>query len=120
MGIPGEHAWRCPVKLTDEAALRRRLHEELDLAEIAPVPVDAVFRRYRAVRVRRLAAITSGVAVIAAVLGVLAVRALPGLSSRARPGTTFKAPDRSARRGVFASGTTNGRRWRLAAVNLAD
>jgi hypothetical protein len=98
------------VKLPDEAALRRRLHEEIDLAEISPAPVEAVFRRYRAVRARRLAVITSGVAVIAAAVGVLAVG----------PGRTLHAPNEPAGGGVFASGTANGRVWRLAAVNLAD
>jgi hypothetical protein len=120
MAIPGEHAWRYPVKLTDEAELRRRLHEEIDLAQIAPVPEDAVFRRYRAGRAWRLAAITSGVAVIAAVLGVLAVGARPGPSRPVGLGTMPHGPHRPGRGGVFASGTANGRAWRLAAVNLAD
>jgi hypothetical protein len=115
------------VKLTDETALRRRLHEEIDLAEVGPAPVDAVFRRYRAGRARRLVAITSGVAVIAAALGLLAVRAPggpagapSGPSGRPSPGTALNAPITPARGGVFASGTANGRRWRLAAVNLAN
>ena len=51
-----------------------------------------------------------GVAVIAAAVGVLAVS----------PGTTLHAPNGPAGGGVFASGTANGRVWRLAAVNLAD
>jgi hypothetical protein len=115
------------VKLTDEAALRRRLHEEIELAEVGPAPVEAVFRHRRAARARRLAVITSGVAVIAAALGVLAVRtpggpggAPPGPSGRPSPGTTLHTPNGTAGGGVFASDTANGRRWRLAAVNLAD
>jgi hypothetical protein len=52
----------------------------------------------------RLAA--SGVAVIAAAVGVLAVS----------PGKTLHAPNGPAGGGVFASGTANGRVWRLAAV----
>ena len=99
------------MKLPDEAALRRRLHEKIDLAEISPAPVEAVFRRRRAVRARRLALITSGVAVIAAAVGVLAVST----------GGTLHAPNGTAGGGVFASGTANGRAaWRLAAANLAD
>ena len=98
------------MKLPDEAALRRRLHEEIDLAEISPAPVEAVLRRWRAVRARRLAFITSGAALIAVALGVLAVS----------PGRTLHAPNGKAGGGVFASGTANGRVWRLAAVNLAD
>jgi len=98
------------VKLPDEAALRRRLGEEVDLAEIPPAPVEAVFRRRRAARARRLALTSCGAAVIAAAVGVLAVS----------PGRTLHAPNRTAGGGAFASGTANGRVWRLAAVNLAD
>jgi hypothetical protein len=99
------------VKPIEETALRRRLHEQIDLAEISPAPVEAVFRRCRAVRARRRWAVASGVAVIAAAVGVLAVRA---------PGRTLHVPPGPAGGGVFASGTANGRAWRLAAVNLAD
>jgi len=45
-----------PVKLPDETALRRRLHEEIDLSDMRLAPVDAVFRRYRATASRRLMA----------------------------------------------------------------
>src|SRR5437660_1240002 len=100
--------WR--VRRADESALRRRLREEVDLAEISPAPVEVVFRRRRAVRARRLALVSSGAAVIAAAAGVLAVS----------PGRTLHAPHGRAGGGVFASGTAHGRVWRLAAVNLAD
>ena len=99
------------MKLTDEAALRRRLHEEVDLAEISPAPVEAVFQRCRAVRAWRLAAAITGLAVIAVGVGVLAVRT---------PGRTLPSPTGPAGGGVFASGTANGSVWRLAAVDLAD
>lgn len=102
------------MKLTDEAALRRRLHEEIDRAEVRPAPVEAVFRRYRTVRARRLSAVVTGAAVIAAAIGVLVAHppaSPPGF------GTTPSGPGHG---GVFASGTVNGKVWRLAAVNLAD
>jgi hypothetical protein len=115
------------VNLPDEPALRQRLHEEIDLAEVGPAPVEAVFRRCRAARARRLTLITAGAAVIAAALGVLAVRAPgwpggapPGPSARPSSGTTINTSNTPARGGIFASGTANGRVWRLAAVNLAD
>ena len=73
-GSRGDEAGWCPLKLTDDAALRRRLHEEIDLSEIGPAPVEAVFRRYRTVRARQWAAIASGMALIAVVPGVLMVR----------------------------------------------
>lgn len=114
------------MKLTDETALRRRLHEELDLADIGLAPVDAVFRRHRAVKARRLGAIASCMAVIAT-LGLLEVstagghsRVPPRNSSPANLGTTSHPPPPPAGGGVFAAGTANGSRWRLAAVSLAD
>lgn len=103
------------MNLPDETALRQRLHEALDLAEVGPAPVEAVFRRSRAARPRRLTLIACGAAVIAAAVAVLAVRA-PGSPGGAAPGPS----NTPAQGGIFASGTANGRVWRLAAVNLAD
>jgi hypothetical protein len=100
------------VKLTDEAALRRRLHEEANLTDIGPAPEEAVFRRYRAARTRQLSAVTAATAVLAAVT-VLIIRA-PGGPAGEPPGLT-----RPPGTGVFAAGTANGSRWSLAAVNLA-
>jgi hypothetical protein len=112
------------MKPTDETALRRRLHEEIDLAEVGPAPVDAVFRRHRTVRARQLVALTSGVAVVAAAVGLLAVRgpagAPPRPSGRPSLGGTLNEPNPPTRGGVFAAGAAHGRAWRLAAVNLAD
>jgi hypothetical protein len=102
------------VKLTDEDALRQRLHEEVDRAEVGPAPADAVFRRYRAGRTRRFCALGAGVAMLAAAVTVLVIRAPAGPAGRS-PGLV--SPPGS---GVFAAGTANGRRWSLAAVNLAD
>ena len=102
------------MKLTDEAAFRRWLHEEADLAEVGPAPVEAVFRRCRAARTRRLSALGAGAAVLAAVAAVLVIRA-PGGPAGRPPG--LSAPPGS---GVFAAGVANGKPWRLAAVNLAD
>jgi len=99
--------------LTDEAELRRRLHAEADLAEVGPAPVDAVFRRCRAARTRRISALGAGAALLAAAVAVLIVRTSGGPAAKP-PGLT--APPGS---GVFAAGTANGKRWWLAAVNLA-
>jgi hypothetical protein len=102
------------VKLTDEESLRRRLHAEADQAEVGPAPAEAVFRRYRAARTRRLAALASGTAVLAAVIAALVIRAPAGPAGKP-PG-----PGSPPGTGVFAAGTANGRRWSLSAVNLAD
>jgi hypothetical protein len=114
------------VKPTDEAALRRRLHEEFDLAEVGPAPVEKVFRSHRAARAWRLSAIASGLAVIAAAAGVLVARSPGGPTGPHGPSgqhgfsTTPNASNGPARGGVFASGDADGRRWQLAALNLAN
>jgi hypothetical protein len=99
------------VKLTDEETLRRRLHAEADQAEVGPAPVEAVFRRYRAARTRRLSALGAGTAVLAAAVAVLVIRT-SGRPAGRPPG--LSAPPGS---GVFAAGTANGKRWQLSAVN---
>ena len=92
----------------EEAALRRQLHAEVDVADPGPAPVEAVFRRSRTLRVRRVFAVVAGTAVIAAAAGVVVTA---GRQAPSVPGQGG---------GVFASGTANGKPWRLAAVNLAD
>jgi hypothetical protein len=102
------------VKLTDEESLRRRLHAEADQAEVGPAPVEAVFRRYRAARTRRVSAVAGGAAVLAAAVAVLVLRGPAGPAGK--PAGLSSPPGT----GVFATGTANGRRWSLSAVNLAE
>ena len=102
------------MKLTDEESLRRWLHAEADQAEVGPAPVEAVFRRYRAARTRRLAVLGAGAALLATAVAVLIIRPSGGPAGKP-PG--LSAPTGS---GVFATGTANGKRWWLAAVNLAN
>ncbi len=96
------------MKQAEEAALRRQLHAEIDVADPGPAPVEAVFRRSRALKVRRMVAAAAGVAVIAAAAGVVATAGQHAPSVPARGG------------GVFASGVASGKPWQLAAVNLAN
>jgi hypothetical protein len=96
------------VKQADEAALRRRLHAEFDGVDLGAAPVEAVFRRSRTAKARRMLVTVAGVAVIAGAAGVIATTAeqAPGVPAQGA--------------GVFASGIANGKPWRLAAVNLAN
>lgn len=103
------------MNVSDEADLSRRLHEEIDLPDFGPVPVDAVFRRSRVVARRRLAGIACAAAALAVVAGVLAARTGADRGGRPGSGTTI-----SPAGGVFASGSLGGHRWRLAVANLAD
>jgi hypothetical protein len=102
------------VNLADEEDLRRRLHAEVDLAEVGPLPAEAVFRRSRAARTWRVSAVASAMAVITVAVAVAIIRA-PGRPAGRPAGLT--APPGA---GVFAAGVANGRRWSLAAVNLAN
>src|SRR5690242_19697700 len=99
--------------LTDEAELRRQLHAEADLAEVGPAPVDAVFRRCRAARTRRISALGAGAALLAGRSPVLVRRPSGGAGGQAT-----RLNGAAGARG-FGGGTANGKRWWLAAVNLA-
>jgi hypothetical protein len=101
------------VNPIDDQAIRRRLHAEFGSLEISPAPVIAVTRRGKAIRGRRRA-VASGLAAVA-VVAVLAVRAAQGPA----PAVTVNAPRPGAPGGVFASGTANGKPWRMAVRNIA-
>jgi hypothetical protein len=102
------------VNPIDERSIRERLHDELGSMEISPVPVIAVTRRGKAIRARRRAA-AGGFAAVA-VVAVLAVRAAQG---PAPAEVTVNAPTPGAPGGVFASGTANGKPWRMTVRNIA-
>ena len=86
-------------------------------------------RRGRAIRARRRGAVASCVAVVAVAVAVTAsVQALSpaGKLAPTRPAghpsrheVTLNVPDPRAPGGVFASGITDGRPWRLAVQNIA-
>lgn len=113
---------------TEERVLRQRLREETDQLETGPAPADAILRRGRAIRARRRGAAASCVAVVAVAVAVTAsVQALSpaGKLAPTRPAghpsrhhVTLNVPDPRAPGGVFASGITDGRPWRLAARNV--
>jgi hypothetical protein len=116
------------VNSTEERVLRQRLHEETDQLETGPAPVDAILRRGRTIRARRRGAVASCVAVVAVAVAVAAsVQALSPAGKLAPPrpvghpsrhDVTLNVPDPRAPGGVFASGITDGRPWRLAARNV--
>jgi hypothetical protein len=103
------------VKPDDERAIRQRLHAEFDSLDISPPPVIAVTQRGKAIRGRRRA-VAGGFAAIA----VVAVLAGRFLAQGPAPATvTVNAPRPGAPGGVFASGTADGRPWRMAVRNIA-
>jgi hypothetical protein len=101
---------------TEERQLRRALHGSLQSVSPPPVPLEAIVRRGRGVRLRRAgaAAGTLALAGIVAVTGLALRGSQPSAVPPAAPAITA-GPD-----GVFASGTADGRPWRLAVQNIAD
>jgi hypothetical protein len=100
----------------DNEQLIRQLRDELGSLEVPPAPVIAVTQRGNAIRARRraLAAGFAGVVAVALLAARFIGAAGPG------PGTvTLNQPNPRAPGGVFASGTANGKPWRLAVRNIA-
>lgn len=101
---------------TEERQLRRALHGTLQSVSPPPVPLEAIVRRGRGVRLRRAGAAVGTLALA----GIVAVTSLalrgsqPSAVPPAAPAVTA-GPD-----GVFASGTADGHPWRLAVQNIAD
>ena len=101
---------------TEERQLRRALHGTLQSVPPPPVPLPAIVRRGRNIRLRRAGAAVGTLALA----GIVAVTSLalrggpPPIVPPAAPAVTA-GPD-----GVFASGTADGRPWRLAVQNIAD
>jgi len=113
------------VNSTDEQVLRERLHEVIGAFEAGPLPANAVRRRGKTIRTRRRASTVSGAAALAAVVAVATWAQGPGASRRHAPpvasghSVTLNEPDPGAPGGVFASGTADGKPWKLAVANIA-
>ena len=78
-------------------------------------------RRGRGIRLRRAATVAGGLAIgaIIAAAALLAAAAPPRPGERPLP-VTVPAGGTAGTSGVFASGTADGRPWRLAVQNIAD
>jgi hypothetical protein len=103
------------VTATEDRELRRALHGTLGSVPPSPVPIEAVLRRGKGIRLRRAGA-AAGVLALAAI----AVAALAPAGSRhpTVPATVPAAP--AAPDGVFAQGSAGGHAWRLAVQDIAD
>jgi hypothetical protein len=104
------------VTATEERQLRRALHGTLQSESPPPVPLEAIARRGKVIRLRRAGA-TVGALALAGIVAIpsLALRgSQPPAVPPAAPAVTA-GPD-----GVFASGTADGHPWRLAVQNIAD
>jgi len=101
---------------TEERQLRRTLHDTLQSVPPPPVPLEAIARRGKVIRLRRAGAAVGALALAGIVaVTVPALRASqPTAVPPAAPAVTA-GPD-----GVFASGIADGHPWRLAVQNVAD
>jgi hypothetical protein len=101
---------------TEERQLRRALHGTLQSVSPPPVPLEAIARRGKVIRLRRAGAAVGTLALA----GIIAMTSLalrgsqPSAVPPAAPAVTA-GPD-----GVFANGTADGHPWRLAVQNIAD
>jgi hypothetical protein len=102
--------------MTADQELRRALQDTLQAVPPPPVPLQAIVRRGRGIRLRRAGA-------AAAALGLAAIVAVTSVALRVGP-STAAPPTVSAGQvvpdGVIAHGTAHGHPWRLAAANIAD
>lgn len=97
--------------------LAERIRKELSELPVPPPPVSAITYRGRAKRSTRRWAFTGGVALVAVAAAAVAL-VQPGKATP-RHAVTLNKPNPSAPAGVFASGTANGKPWRLAVRNVA-
>src|SRR4029077_14377021 len=104
-----------------DTELRSRVRELLQAVEPPMAPVDAIIRRGRGIRLRRVARGVGGLGVVAI---IAAATLLPSPATPAPqqpplpvtvPASGIAGPD-----GVFASGTADGRAWRLAGQDITD
>ena len=101
---------------TGERQLRRALYDTLQSVPPPPVPLEAIARRGKVIRLRRAGAAVGTLALA----GIVAVTS-PALRASQPPAVPPAAPAVTAGPdGVFASGTANGHPWRLAVQNVAD
>src|SRR5690242_575046 len=83
-------------------------------------PVDAIIRRGRARRLRRAGAVAGGLG-LAGIIAAVTVLTPPQAAPPHPPlPVTVPASGLAGPGGVFASGTADGRAWRLAVENVAD
>jgi hypothetical protein len=97
--------------------LAERIREELSGLPVAPPPAGTIVHRGQAKRSARRWAFTGGLALVA--VAVAAVALLQPGPATSRHTVTLNKPNPKAPGGVFASGTADGKPWRLAVRNVA-
>jgi hypothetical protein len=104
------------MTVTEDRDLRRALHGTLQAVPPSAVPLEAIIRRGKVIRLRRAGA-AAGALVLAGIIAVTSPALRSGQPSAvppAAPGVT------AGPGGVFASGIADGHPWRLAVQDIAD
>jgi hypothetical protein len=101
---------------TEDRDLRRTMQDTLQAVPPSPLPLEAIIRHGKVIRLRRAGAAVGALA-LAGILAVTSL-ALRGNPSSAVPPTVSAGP--LAPGGVIARGITHGHPWRLAVQDIAD
>jgi len=104
------------VTATEDAEVRRRVDDLLRAVEPPAVPLEGIVRRGNGIRMRRAGAAAVGVG-LAAIITVATLGLHPSHAPTMQ-GAVPSGP--AAPGGVIASGTADGRAWKLAVQDIAD
>jgi len=104
------------VTATEDAGVRRRVDDLLRAVEPPAVPLEGIVRRGNGIRMRRAGAAAVGVG-LAAIITVATLGLHPSHAPTMQ-GAVPSGP--AAPGGVIASGTADGRAWKLAVQDIAD
>ena len=107
------------MSISDERELTDRLDQAFEAIGPRPAPVDQAMRKGRVIRARRRIAVVTGAAVVVAGVAVplllQQVATQPTLNRTAHHDATVHPAGPHAPAGLIASGTVDGRRWRVSA-----
>jgi hypothetical protein len=110
------------VRIDDEHNLSERLDSAIETITPRPAPVDRAVRRGKTIRVRRRVAAAVGAAAGVAAIVAIGVITVPSLDHGASPApapasghytVTVQPPGSHSPAGLIASGTVNGKAWRI-------
>jgi hypothetical protein len=104
------------MSATEDRELRRAMHGVLQSVPPSPIPLEAIVRRGKGIRLRRAGAAVGALGLAGIV--AIAVLAPPGGRRAAVQVTTPAGP--VAPGGVFARGHVDGHAWQLAVQDIAD
>ena len=105
-----------------DSGLRQGVRGLLETVEPPAAPVDAIIRRGRGIRLRRAGAVAGSLVLAGIVAGATLLTPMGTAGPQEPPPLPVMVPAGgiAGPGGVFASGTADGHRWRLAVQDIAD